>query len=213
MEKFTKLTGIAAPLMRINVNTDTIIPTLWCQSLHSDLGRGLFSGWRYDEHGRENPDFVLNQPRYRQACILLSGENFGCGSSREAAVWALMKFGIRCVIASSFGDIFFGNSFQNGQLTVILPQDQVEWLAEQVSRTNGSPLITVDLQTCTITSRDGVSIPFTIDPARREALLQGIDQIGTTLKHEADIASFQARDNKARPWNHLPPGKAGGMNL
>ncbi len=200
MKKFTKHTGIAAPLMRINVNTDAIIPTQWLQSLSSDLGRGLFSGWRYDAEGRENPDFVLNKPKYRQACILIAGVNFGCGSSREAAVWALMKFGIRCVIAPSFGDIFFGNSFQNGLLTVILPQDQVERLAEAVSRTESSPLMTVDLQTCTIIAPDGTSIPFTIDPARREALLEGLDQIGTTLKHEADIAAFQARDRKARPW-------------
>jgi 3-isopropylmalate/(R)-2-methylmalate dehydratase small subunit len=199
MKKFTTLTGTAAALMRINVNTDAIIPTNWLRCWSSDLGKGMFTIWRYDADGKENPDFVVNQPKYRNASILISGTNFGCGSSREAAVWALMKYGIRCVIAPSFGDIFFSNSFQNGLLTVILLQEQVEKLAEAVSRAP-RPMVTVDLQTCTITTPDGAKVSFKIDPARREALLQGLDEIGATMKHESEIAAFQARDQKARPW-------------
>jgi 3-isopropylmalate/(R)-2-methylmalate dehydratase small subunit len=200
MKAFTTLTGVAAPLMQNNINTDIISPTPWLRSLSLDLGQGLFAVWRYDGDGQERSGFILNQAKYRNACILLSGENFGCGSSREAAVWALMKYGIGCVIAASFGDIFAGNSVQNGLLTVVLPREQIERLAEQASRKESSALLTVDLQACTVTAPGKEPIPFVIEPAHCAALLEGLDQIGATLKYEADIAAFQRQDQRTRPW-------------
>ena len=199
MEKFDRLTGIAAPLLLENINTDAIIPVPWIVNFGRDLGQGLFGGWRYDAAEREKPDFVLNQPPYREARILLAGRNFGCGSSREEAVWALLGFGIRCVIAPSFGDIFFENSFKNGLLPVVLEPDGVTVLARAIAE-GPSPVLTVDLEACTVGAPRGPQLSFTIQEGRRRNLLLGLDEIGQTLAHDADIERFQAADRVRRPW-------------
>jgi 3-isopropylmalate/(R)-2-methylmalate dehydratase small subunit len=199
MEKFTRVTGIAAPFPKPDIDTDAIIPAQYLRTASTALGKGLFGGWRYDEAGSEKPDFILNQAPYRGAKVVVAGPNFGCGSSREGAVWALADFGIRCVISSGFGDIFFENSFKNGLLPVILPEAQVKELLSFLETTN-DPSLTVDLERCVIETPQGRAIPFTIPPARRAALLGGLDEIGETLQHESDIAAFQARDGAARPW-------------
>jgi 3-isopropylmalate/(R)-2-methylmalate dehydratase small subunit len=199
MEKFDRLTGIAAPLLLENINTDAIIPVPWIVNFGRDLGQGLFGGWRYDATEREKPDFVLNQPPYREARILLAGRNFGCGSSREEAVWALLGFGIRCVIAPSFGDIFFENSFKNGLLPVVLEPDGVGALARAIAEAP-SPVLTVDLEACTVGAPRGPQLSFTIQEGRRRNLLLGLDEIGQTLTHGADIERFQAADRVRRPW-------------
>ena len=188
MQKFIRVTGTAAPFVKDNIDTDVIIPAK------------RLVGHQRDELGRsDNPDFVLNQPRYRGAQILLSGENFGCGSSRESAVWALAGFGFRCLIAASFGDIFTNNAFQNSMLLIRLPKEQVERLAAELM-ISATPAMTVDLQTQTITAPSGAVTPFEVDAELREALLEGRDEIGMTLMREADIRAFQNRDRSARPW-------------
>ncbi len=199
MEKFTRVTGIAAPLPQANTDTDAIIPAQWLRSVSSDLGKGLFGGRRYDAKGQEKPDFILNQPPYRTAKIIVGGPNFGCGSSREGAVWALQGFGIRCVVAPSFGDIFFENSFKNGLLPVILPETQVGELLSFLQTTN-DPSLSIDLEDCVVETPQGRRYSFVIPPARRAALLEGLDEIGETLQHEAAISAFQTRDRDARPW-------------
>lgn len=204
MEKFTRLDAIAAPMMAPNIDTDAIIPVEQMKALDADFGKSLFFNQRYRPDGSENPDFVLNRPLYRKAGILLAGENFGCGSSREHAVWALVDYGIRCVIAPSFGDIFYNNSFKKSLLPVRLPASVVEALARSITA-EANPLsrpMVVDLLACTVHGPDpnGPKIAFEIDPGRREALLEGLDDIGMTLKLEGQIAAFQSRDSAARPW-------------
>ncbi|MGP1609508.1 MAG: 3-isopropylmalate dehydratase small subunit, partial [Burkholderiales bacterium] len=204
MEKFTLLTAIAAPLMRQNVDTDILIriERLIGQN-RKDLGRFCFEAWRYDAEGRETPDFLLNTAPYRESKILLAGANFGCGSSREGAVWALMGMGMRCVIAPSFGDIFYNNCFQNGMLPVVLPMSVVQSIADQVTADPSGKLVTVDLATCTVTAPNSEQHAFSIDPLRQKALLEGMDEIGQLLLREGEIAAFQARDLQQRPWVYL----------
>ena len=200
MEKFETLTGTAAALPQENINTDAIIPVRWIVNYGQDLGLGLFGGWRYDLAGKENPDFILNRPPFRQAKILLAGRNFGCGSSREEAVWALLGFGIRCVIAPSFGDIFFENSFKNSLLPVVMDQKDIAALAQD-SRFLADPTLSVDLLLRRVSVPGGAaSVAFSIADERRAALLSGLDHIGSTLTHAAEIAAFQAKDRSRRPW-------------
>ena len=200
MQKFIRVTGAAAPFLKANIDTDVIIPAkrLVGHQRH-ELGGFAFEAYRYRADKSDNPDFVLNKPRYRGAQILISGENFGCGSSRESAVWALAGLGFRCVIAPSFGDIFTNNAFQNGVLLIRLPKEQVERLAAELE-SSATPAMTVDLQSQTLTTPSGAVTPFEIDTERREALLEGRDEIGTTLMRDADIRAFQDRDRSARPW-------------
>jgi 3-isopropylmalate/(R)-2-methylmalate dehydratase small subunit len=206
MEKFTELTAIAAPLLRINIDTDIIIPSREMKRVSKHgLSDGLFANWRYTEPGGrdENPEFILNQAPYRQAKIILSGENFGCGSSREHAVWALAEWGIRCVVAPSFGAIFQGNCVLNGILPVVLDNALVESLATQVEADPVSRQISVSLQSCELTGPDGNRHGFDINPADREMLMEGLDAIAVTQKRDDDILAFQARDRLQRPWVYL----------
>jgi 3-isopropylmalate/(R)-2-methylmalate dehydratase small subunit len=200
MEKFTQLSALAAPLMRPNIDTDAIIPVkrLIGYQRH-ELGAFALEPYRFRADGSENPDFVLNQPRYRGAKILVTAENFGCGSSRESAVWALMAYGFRCVIAPGFGDIFTNNAFQNGLLLIRLPREEVDRIAEELGGAP-SPAMAIDLQSCTITTPAGRQLEFQIDGERRQALLEGRDEIAMTLLRDADIAAFQSHDRVARPW-------------
>jgi len=199
MEKFTVLKGIAAPLMLANVDTDAIIRMERLSRLErGELGRWAFEALRYLPDGSENPQFLLNQPPWRSASILLAAENFGCGSSRETAVWALWDLGVRSVIAPSFGDIFYGNCFENGMLPVRLPAAEVEALAVEV-RSGGGEII-VDLERQQVVTTSGRTIAFDIEGRRRKALLEGLDAIGMTLGYAADIARYQARDRLLRPW-------------
>ena len=212
MEKFTVLRATAASMMSPNIDTDAIIPVEQMKSLEADFGKCLFFGLRYRADGSENPEFVLNRSPYRNAKILVAGANFGCGSSREHAVWALVGFGIRCIIAPSFGDIFFNNSMKNGLLPIRLPAAAVDALAARIdaaANPDGRPLV-VSLEDCSIRGPhpDSPVLKFEIDPARREALMESLDEIGMTLKHGARIAEFQARDAAQRPWiyrNTLSP--------
>ncbi len=206
MEKFTTLTAIAAPLLRINVDTDAIIPSREMKTVSkTGLADGLFAGWRYRTLGSrdEDPGFVLNQEPYRRARILLSGANFGCGSSREHAVWALAEWGIRAIVAPSFGAIFQGNCVRNGILPVVLAEDVVADLAHQVSADPAARLVTVDLGACRLTAPDGGTHAFAIAPADREMLLEGLDAIALTMKRDDEILAFQARDHLRRPWIYL----------
>lgn len=202
MEKFTKITGIAAPLMRRNIDTDAIIPGKELTKVEkTGYGEGLFGQWRYSDGNRtENPDFVLNRSPYRDAVILLADENFGCGSSREGAVWALTGFGIRCVIAPSFAAIFYSSSFKNGLLPVILQDVEVHELAGQVEGNNGKGLVSVDLQLCQVISPGGQTYNFNVNNLYREMLLEGLDPIDATLRYESQIAIFQEKDRVNRPW-------------
>jgi 3-isopropylmalate/(R)-2-methylmalate dehydratase small subunit len=200
MEKFTTLTGVAAPLPMINVDTDAIIPKQFLKTIkRTGLGKYAFYELRYDEQGKEKPDFVLNKPAYRKTQILVTGENFGCGSSREHAPWALLDLGIRCVIAPSFADIFYNNCFQNGILPIKLPQQDVDKLMDDASR-GANATITVDLEKQEIRGPDGGCIKFDIDPFRKRCLLEGLDNIGLTLKSEKAIGEYEARASVARPW-------------
>ncbi len=204
MDKFATLNSVAAPILRENIDTDVIIPIsrLVGNSVRGTLGQWCFTPLRYKPDGSENPEFVLNREPYRGAQILLTGVNFGCGSSREGAVWALYEMGIRCVIGSSFGDIFFNNCFQNGLLPVILDRETVESLAREVEASQGAGRISVDLAEMTVTAPSGKRHSFAVEPARREALLEGLDEIALTLKRASEIAAFQARDRQQRPWVH-----------
>lgn len=200
MEKFTKLTGVAAPLPVVNVDTDMIIPKDYLKTIkRTGLGKGLFAEARYKEDGSENPDFVLNKPAYRNARILVAGDNFGCGSSREHAPWALLDFGIRCVLSTSFADIFYNNCFKNGILPIVVSQDDLDKLMDDASR-GSNAVLTVDLEAQEITGPDGGSIRFDIDPARRHILLEGLDDIASTLKNESVIGSFEQKVSAERPW-------------
>ncbi|KPP93121.1 MAG: 3-isopropylmalate/(R)-2-methylmalate dehydratase small subunit LeuD [Rhodobacteraceae bacterium HLUCCA08] len=200
MEKFSTLTGIAAPLPLVNIDTDMIIPKQFLKTIkRSGLGVNLFDEMRYDRQGNEIADFVLNQPAYREASILVAGDNFGCGSSREHAPWALLDFGIRCVISTSFADIFYNNCFKNGILPVVLPQDDVAKLMDDAER-GANATLTVDLESQTITGPDGGTIAFEVDPWRKHCLLNGLDDIGLTLEKAASIDAFEARAAAERPW-------------
>jgi 3-isopropylmalate/(R)-2-methylmalate dehydratase small subunit len=200
MDKFTTLTGVAAPLPIINVDTDKIIPKQHLKTVErTGLGKALFEELRYRDDGSENPDFVLNQPAYRQAKILVAGENFGCGSSREHAPWALMDFGIRCLIASSFADIFYNNSFKNGMLLIKLPQAIVNELMDDAKK-GANARLTVDLASQTITRPDGGTVKFDIDPFLKDCLLNGLDDIGLTLKKESKIAAYEQKQHLTQPW-------------
>jgi 3-isopropylmalate/(R)-2-methylmalate dehydratase small subunit len=200
MEKFTTFTGIAAPLPLINVDTDMIIPKQFLKTIkRSGLGVNLFEEMRYNEDGSENPDFVLNRPAYREAEILIAGDNFGCGSSREHAPWALKDFGFRVIVAPSYADIFYNNCFKNGILPVTLPHEQVDALMRDAER-GANARMTVDLERQEITASDGEVFAFEIDPFLKRCLLEGLDEIGLTLERAAAIDSFEAKAQQARPW-------------
>jgi 3-isopropylmalate/(R)-2-methylmalate dehydratase small subunit len=200
MDKFTVLEGVAAPLKVVNVDTDMIIPKQYLKTIkRTGLGVGLFSDMRYKEDGSPNPDFVLNKPAYAKAQILVAGDNFGCGSSREHAPWALLDFGIRCVISTSFADIFYNNCFKNGILPIKVTPEQLALLMDDAER-GSNATISVDLEAQTIRGPDGGTIHFDIDPARRQVLLEGLDDIATTMKNDNAIAGFENRMNTDRPW-------------
>jgi 3-isopropylmalate/(R)-2-methylmalate dehydratase small subunit len=202
MEKFTVLRSVAAPLLRDNIDTDIVIriERLVGASRRSALGRYAFEAWRYRSDGSQEPDFVLNRAPYREAQILLAGRNFGCGSSREAAVWALAQAGFRAVVAPSFGDIFANNCFQNGLLPVVMGEPALEALARQIEADPLRHLVTIDLVRQVVVAPDGAETPFAVDRLRREALLEGLDDVALTLKRESDIAAYQAHDRARRPW-------------
>jgi 3-isopropylmalate/(R)-2-methylmalate dehydratase small subunit len=200
MDKFTTLDGIAAPLPMINVDTDKIIPKQFLKTIkRTGLGKALFDELRYKNDGSENPDFILNKPAYRQARIMVAGENFGCGSSREHAPWALLDFGIRCVIASSFADIFYNNCFKNGILPIKLPQEIVDELMDD-ARKGANARLTVDLEKQTITRPDGGIVKFEIDGFRKHCLLNGLDDVGLTLQKAPAIGSFEEKNKLSQPW-------------
>lgn len=200
MDKFTTLKGVAAPMPMINIDTDMIIPKQFLKTIkRTGLGVNLFDEMRYDDNGDEIEDFVLNKPQYRDSKILVTGLNFGCGSSREHAPWAIKDFGISSIIAESFADIFYNNCFKNGILPIRLPADQVAQLMDDAQR-GANAIITIDLERQEITGPDGGSINFEIDPFRKKCLLEGLDDIGLTLQKEKDIRSFEEQLKEARPW-------------
>ncbi|MBT9372695.1 3-isopropylmalate dehydratase small subunit [Rhizobium sp. CSW-27] len=200
MEKFVKLTGVAAPLPVVNIDTDMIIPKDYLKTIkRTGLGKGLFAEARYRDDGSLNPDFVLNKPQYQNAKILVAGDNFGCGSSREHAPWALLDFGIRCVISTSFADIFYNNCFKNGILPIVVSQDDLDKLMDDASR-GSNAVLTIDLEAQEISGPDGGKVHFDIDPARKHIMLEGLDDIATTLKSDTAIASFETKIQSERPW-------------
>jgi len=200
MEKYQKLTGIAAPMPLINIDTDMIIPKLFLKTIkRSGLGKNLFDEMRYNGDGSENPDFILNKPAYRDAEILVAGDNFGCGSSREHAPWAIKDFGIKCIISTSFADIFYSNCFKNGILPIILPQEQVDVLMKDASK-GANARMSIDLEAQEITTSDGDVIKFNIDSFKKHCLLEGLDDIGLTLEKADSIATFEAVSKSERPW-------------
>lgn len=200
MDKFTKLTGVAAPLPIVNVDTDMIIPKDYLKTIkRTGLGKGLFAEMRYNEDGSENPDFVLNRPAYRHAAILVAGDNFGCGSSREHAPWALLDFGIRCVISTSFADIFYNNCFKNGILPITVSPEELDKLMDDAER-GANATLTVDLEAQEIHGPDGGVIKFEIDSFKRHCLLNGIDDIGLTMEKGAAIDAFEKKIAETRPW-------------
>ena len=200
MDKFTTLTGVAAPLPQINVDTDMIIPKQFLKTIQrSGLGKNLFDEMRYDENGNEKPDFVLNQSAYRNAQILVTGDNFGCGSSREHAPWALLDFGIRCVIAPSFADIFYNNCFKNGILPIALPQEDVDKLMEDAER-GANATVTIDLEAQEIRGPDGGVVKFDVDPFRKHCLLNGLDDIGLSLEKVESSDGFEEKQKTGQPW-------------
>ncbi len=200
MEKFTSLTSVAAPLPMINVDTDMIIPKQFLKTIkRTGLGTALFYEMRFDDKGKENPDFVLNKPAYRRAKILVAGDNFGCGSSREHAPWALLDFGIRCVISTSFADIFYNNCFKNGILPIAVSPEDLEKLMDDAQR-GANATLTVDLEIQEIRGPDGGVVRFEIDPFRKRCLLEGLDDIGLTMQKAEKIKSFEEQAALARPW-------------
>jgi 3-isopropylmalate/(R)-2-methylmalate dehydratase small subunit len=200
MDKFTTLTGIAAPMPLVNIDTDMIIPKQFLKTIkRSGLGKNLFDEMRYDRQGNEITDFVLNRPPYRQAQILVAGDNFGCGSSREHAPWALLDFGIRCVISTSFADIFYNNCFKNGILPVTLPAEAVAHLMKDAEK-GANARISVDLPAQTVTAADGTVFSFDIDPFKKHCLVNGLDDIGLSLEKVAAIDAYEARARTLRPW-------------
>ncbi|GAB1378584.1 3-isopropylmalate dehydratase small subunit [Pararhodobacter sp.] len=200
MDKFNTLTGIAAPMPLVNIDTDMIIPKLFLKTIQrSGLGKNLFDEMRYDRQGNEIADFVLNKPQYRQAEIIVAGDNFGCGSSREHAPWALLDFGIRCVISTSFADIFYNNCFKNGILPVVLPPEAVNYLMDDAAN-GANARITVDLENQTVTASDGKSFAFDIDPFKKHCLLNGLDDIGLSLEKVSSIDAYEDRQKTQFPW-------------
>ena len=200
MEKFNKLTAVAAPMPIINIDTDMIIPKDYLKTIkRTGLGTGLFAEMRYHEDGSDNDEFVLNTPAYSKAQILVAGDNFGCGSSREHAPWALLDFGIRCVISTSFADIFYNNCFKNGILPVVVSQNELDKLMDDAER-GANSTISIDLEAQTISGPDGGTIKFDIDQSRKERLLEGIDDIGETLGKADDITAFESKNSDSRPW-------------
>ncbi|WP_017998750.1 3-isopropylmalate dehydratase small subunit [Paracoccus sp. N5] len=200
MDKFTTLTGIAAPMPLVNIDTDMIIPKQFLKTIHrSGLGKNLFDEMRYNPDGTEVPDFVLNQPAWRDSQIIVAGDNFGCGSSREHAPWALLDFGIRCVISTSFADIFYNNCFKNGILPIVMPQEVVDVLMED-ARKGANARMTVDLEAMTVTTSDGQSFSFELDPFRRHCLLNGLDDIGLTMEKAPSIDAYETQMAQSRPW-------------
>jgi 3-isopropylmalate/(R)-2-methylmalate dehydratase small subunit len=200
MEKFTTLTGVAAPMPLVNIDTDMIIPKQFLKTIQRlGLGKNLFDEMRFTQDGQEIPDFVLNQPAYRSSQILVAGDNFGCGSSREHAPWALLDFGIRCVISTSFADIFYNNCFKNGILPVVLPQDAVDHLMDD-ARKGANARITVDLENQTVTASDGKTFAFEVDAFKKHCLMNGLDDIGLTLEKASAIDSYEAKNATLRPW-------------
>jgi len=200
MDKFTKLTGVAAPLPIVNVDTDMIIPKDYLKTIkRTGLGTGLFAEMRYLDDGSENPDFVLNKPAYRKAQILVAGDNFGCGSSREHAPWALLDFGIRCVISTSFADIFYNNCFKNGILPITVSPEDLDKLLDDASR-GANATISIDLEAKEIRGPDGGVVKFDLDEFKRHCLLNGLDDIGLTLEHADAIRDFEAKRHAEHPW-------------
>ncbi|MBK9081086.1 MAG: 3-isopropylmalate dehydratase small subunit [Rhizobiales bacterium] len=200
MDKFTTLTGVAAPLEIMNVDTDMIIPKQYLKTIkRTGLGAGLFAEMRFREDGSENPDFVLNKPAYRKAQILVAGDNFGCGSSREHAPWALLDFGIRCVISTSFADIFYNNCFKNGILPIKVSPEDLEKLMDDARR-GANATLTVDLAAQEIRGPDGGVVTFDLDPFRKHCLLNGLDDIGLTMQKASSIDAYEAKLAQSRPW-------------
>ncbi|MEM9232293.1 MAG: 3-isopropylmalate dehydratase small subunit [Pseudomonadota bacterium] len=200
MEKVSKISGVAAPMPLINIDTDMILPKQYLKTIQrSGLGVHLFEEVRYHPDGSEIEDFVLNRPAYRNAKILVAGDNFGCGSSREHAPWAIKDFGIRCIISTSFADIFFHNCFKNGILPITLPKEQVDLLMRDAER-GANAVITIDLEANLITTSDGVEIPFDVEPFKRRCLLQGLDEIGMTLEKVGRIEAYEKCMLGRRPW-------------
>ena len=200
MEKFTKLTGVAAALPMINIDTDMIIPKQFLKTIkRTGLGKSLFFEMRYDDQGNEVQDFVLNQPAYRNAEILVAGDNFGCGSSREHAPWALLDFGIRCIVATDFADIFYNNCFKNGILPIRLPQEDVDKLMEDAER-GANATVTIDLENQEISGPDGGTIKFDVDPFRKHCLINGLDDIGLTMEKSDKIDAFEQKSKAEQPW-------------
>jgi 3-isopropylmalate/(R)-2-methylmalate dehydratase small subunit len=200
MQKFPKLTAVAAPLPMINIDTDAIIPKQFLKTIkRTGLGKHLFHELRFDEEGKELSDFVLNKPAYRKAQILVAGDNFGCGSSREHAPWALLDFGIRCVISTSFADIFYNNCFQNGILPIKVSQEDLDKLMDDADR-GANATITVDLENQEIRGPDGGVVKFEMDQFRKRCLLEGLDNIGLTLENETAIGDYEKKAKAARPW-------------
>ncbi len=200
MEKFTTLSGVAAPLPMINIDTDKIFPAVFLKTIRrTGLAKWLFQEIRFRPDGSENPDFVLNQGPYRNARIIVAGDNFGCGSSREHAPWALVDYGIRCVIAPSFADIFYNNCFKNGLLPIALPKEVCDQLMEDAQK-GANAVLTVDLDKQTISRPDGGVVHFDIDPFRKHCMLNGLDDIGLTEQKGADIATYEQQARASRPW-------------
>ena len=200
MDKFTTLTGVAAPMPTVNIDTDMIIPKQYLKTIkRTGLGKGLFSEMRYREDGSDNPDFVLNKPAYRNAKVIIAGDNFGCGSSREHAPWALLDFGIRCVISTSFADIFYNNCFKNGVLPITVKPEQLAALFDDAER-GANATLTIDLEKQTITGPDGGSISFEIDPFRKHCMLNGLDDIGLTKVKAEKIDAYEGKLADERPW-------------
>jgi 3-isopropylmalate/(R)-2-methylmalate dehydratase small subunit len=202
---FDRLNAIAAPIMRSNIDTDVVIriERLVGNSIRGTLGKWAFGSLRYLPDGSENPEFILNREPYRQAEVLITGPNFGCGSSREGAVWSLQEWGVRAIIGSSFGDIFFANCFQNGILPIVVDKEIVDGLAAEVEQTQGAGRVGINLEEQTITSPSGKQHRFEIDPRRRAGLLQGLDEVAMTLQRDAEIRKFQSADRTERPWIHF----------
>jgi 3-isopropylmalate/(R)-2-methylmalate dehydratase small subunit len=209
MEQFVTLQAVAAPLIEPNINTDDILPSVWVLNANTNLGEKLFANRRYEADGRETQNFVLNQEPFRRAQILLSGPNFGCGSSREAAVWALRQFGIRCIVAPSFGDIFYENCFQNGVLPIVLPAELIGEIVGSLSQSQDKTL-RVDLQTCRLGADDLGEIQFEVTPQRRSALLLGQDSMSQLLSWTSEVEAYEKDDRAARPWIYLGPRNQGG---
>ncbi|PZX10811.1 3-isopropylmalate dehydratase small subunit [Celeribacter halophilus] len=200
MEKFEKLTGVAAPMPLVNIDTDMIIPKVFLKTIkRSGLGVNLFDEMRYDRQGNEIPGFVLNKPQYRNAEILVAGDNFGCGSSREHAPWAIADFGIKCVISTSFADIFYNNCFKNGILPIVMPQEVVDVLMEDAEKGSNARM-TVDLENQVVTTSDGQEFPFEVDAFKKHCLLEGLDDIGLTMNNVKDIDAFESKLAQERPW-------------